>query len=145
MGTLLYTYQYTEAEMRPIPSVVVDRSSPEPVYVQIARSIRARICSGEIASGTPLAPVRTVASDLGVNLNTVARAYRLLEDEGFVQIRSRSGVEVAPPAGKSDREAVERLQEDLAAVLARMRQAGVAPAELRRRAEKEIGAIERLE
>lgn len=131
--------------MASVPAVVVDWSSAEPVYAQIARSIRARISSGEIASGTPLSPVRTLASDLGVNLNTVARAYRLLEDEGFVVIRSRSGAEVAPPARKSDRETVDRLQEDLGTILARMRQAGVAASELRRRAEREIGAIERLE
>jgi len=42
--------------------------------------------------------VRSVATDLGVNLNTVARAYRILEDEGFIRIRERAGAEILAPA-----------------------------------------------
>jgi len=121
--------------------LAVEWSSDEPVYEQIARQIRAQIASGSLAPGTSLPPVRTLASDLGVNLNSVARAYRLLEEDGFVRIRHRSGAEVVAPPSRPDAAARERLREELREVLARMRQAGVPPEELRRLAEREIAAL----
>jgi GntR family transcriptional regulator len=121
-------------------TLIVEWSSGEPVYEQIARQIRARVAAGDLPPGTPLPPVRTLASDLGVNLNTVARAYRLLEEEGFLRIRDRSGAEVAPPAPKSAVPIRERLEESMKDLLARMRQAGVTAEEIRRLMEKQISA-----
>ena len=121
--------------------LAIEWSSDEPVYEQIARQIRAQVTSGVLAPGVSLPPVRTLASDLGVNLNTVARAYRLLEEEGFVRIRHRSGAEVVAPPSRPDAAARERLREELREVLARMRQAGVPPEEMRRLAEREIAAL----
>lgn len=98
--------------------------------------------SGELLAGSVLPSVRSIASDLGVNLNTVARAYRMLEEERFVEIRDRAGVTVAPPARKTEGVVIERLIEDLGSVLARMRQAGVSNSELRRRVEHELASLE---
>ncbi len=122
-------------------ALVVDRSGQEPVYEQIARQIRETITSGDLSPGAPLPPVRVVASDLGVNLNTVARAYRLLEEQGFVRIRDRAGAEVAAPAPRPDAGERDRLQAELRGLLARMRQAGVGTDELKRLAEREIGLL----
>jgi len=122
--------------------IVVDWSSDEPVYAQIARQIRARIIAGGLRIGAVLPSVRSIASDLGVNLNTVARAYRMLEEEGFIEIRDRAGATVAPRARNVEAEIVERLTEDLGVILARMRQAGVSNSELRRRVEREIAGFE---
>jgi len=120
--------------------LVVERSSDEPVYEQIAREIRERVASGELLPGTPLPTVRTLASDLGVNLNTVARAYWLLEEEGFVRIRDRSGAEVIAPARKPSLDR-EKLRQELRGLLARLRQAGISPEELRRLADREIACF----
>jgi DNA-binding transcriptional regulator YhcF (GntR family) len=125
-------------------SVVVDRSAAEPVYAQIARQVRARISGGDLKPGAVLPSVRTLASDLGVNLNTVARAYRQLEDGGFVAIAGRSGVRVSPP-GSAAAAKRDDLRERLRDVLARLRQAGLAPKELERIASKEIAALTRDE
>ena len=123
-------------------TLLVDWQDAEPVYAQIARQIRSRVATGEIAPGTVLPPVRSVATDLGVNLNTVARAYRLLEEEGFLRIQHRSGAEVvAPKRGGGDRERADRLRDDLSAALARLRQSGMGAAELRRLVEREIDAL----
>jgi len=122
-------------------TVVIDWSSAEPVYVQIARQIRGRIASGDLAPGLVLPPVRVLASDLGVNLNTVARAYWLLEEEGFLKIRSRSGAEVTAPSRDADPATVERLRQELAAALSRMRQAGLTLSEVRQQAERELAAL----
>ncbi len=120
------------------PVIVVDWSADEPVYTQIARQLRSAIASGQLAAGELLPPVRTIASDLGVNLNTVARAYRLLEAEGFVAIEEREGVRVQAPARRADRAAADALWEELSVLLARLRQAGVGVAEIRRRLEREM-------
>lgn len=124
-------------------SVVVDRGSPEPVYAQIARQVRARVSAGDLEPGSALPSVRALASDLGVNLNTVARAYRRLEDDGFVEITGRAGARVAPPAPSPGGAARDDLRERLRDVLARLRQAGLGPKELERIASKEIAALSR--
>jgi GntR family transcriptional regulator len=124
-----------------MPLISVDWNSDEPVYVQIASQIRARIASGELRAGMVLPSVRSVASDLGINLNTVARAYRILEEERFVSIRDRAGAVVASPARSIDGSVVEGLDEELGVVLARMRQAGLSIAELRRRFESALAAL----
>ena len=120
--------------------VIIERDSDEPVYEQIARQVREHVVSGELRPGSPLPTVRTLASDLGVNLNTVARAYRVLEDEGFLHIRDRSGAEVSAPSRRppADR---EKLRQELRGILARMRQAGLSSEHLRRLAEREIASL----
>ena len=127
------------------PLIVVDWSADEPVYAQIARQIRTAIASGALAAGDLLPPVRTIASDRGVNLNTGARAYRLLDAEGFVAIAEREGVRVQAPARRADRAATGALWEELSVLLARMRQAGVSAAEIRRRLEREVAEGARAE
>ena len=126
-------------EMTSSTMLLVDRSGDVPVYEQIADDLRRRIAASELAPGLPLPPVRTLASDLGVNLNTVARAYRLLEEEGFVRIHDREGVEVAAPAEAGDMQRA-RLCARLATLLACMRQAGFTSDELRRACEGETDA-----
>lgn len=123
-------------------SVVVDWTSEEPVYEQIARQIGEAIAAGRLRAGSLLPPVRTLASDLGVNLNTVARGYRLLEENGFVRIRHRSGVEVIAPPSEVGAAARARFEADLRALLARGRQAGLSRDEMKRLVDRAIASID---
>ena len=102
----------------------VERESDEPVYMQIARQFREAIASKLLEPGSTLPPVRSLASDLGVNLNTVARGYRMLEEEGFVSLREREGAIVAPPARRAPRTARDGFAAEMRELVARMRQAG---------------------
>jgi GntR family transcriptional regulator len=111
-------------------TITIDRDLETPVYSQVAHQVRQLIAAGALTPGSTLPSVRRLASDLGVNLNTVARAYRLLEDEGFLEIRGRSGVKVAPPADKVRDGAHAALLDELRVTLARFRQAGVTREEL---------------
>jgi len=131
----------TDMDRLAFPLIVVDWNAVEPVYVQIARQVRAQIASGQLPAGMNLPSVRTMASDLGVNLNTVARAYRILEEEGFVVIRDRAGAVVAPPGQVTDESTIAGLAGELGSVLARMRQAGLSIEELRRRVERELAGL----
>jgi GntR family transcriptional regulator len=74
--------------------ITVDESDRRPIYRQIADEIRALIASGELREGMALPPVRQVAGDLGINLNTIAAAYRELQKEGLVKVRHGSGAVV---------------------------------------------------
>ncbi len=122
-------------------AITIDADLETPVYVQIADQIRRHIVAGALAVGTPLPTVRALATDLGVNLNTVARSYRLLEEEGFVRIRHRSGVEVGAPATSAAPAVRGRLGEELAGLLSRMRQAGLSRDEIRTTALRQIEAL----
>jgi DNA-binding transcriptional regulator YhcF (GntR family) len=122
--------------------IETDHSREEPVYRQVARQIREMIAYGDLPAGYRLPSVRTLASDLGVNLNTVARAYRVLEEEGFVRIRGRSGAEVAAPGTEHSRDEARRgLRQSLREVLARLRQKGVGLDELREVVLHEIDSL----
>jgi DNA-binding transcriptional regulator YhcF (GntR family) len=111
-------------------TLTIDRSLDHPVYEQVADQVRRLVASGALAPGTPLPSVRQLAGDLGVNLNTIARAYRLLEGEGFLVIRDRAGVVVAAPAEEIGHSARDELLDQMRAILARLRQAGMATDEL---------------
>jgi GntR family transcriptional regulator len=86
--------------------------------------------------------VRQLAGDLGVNLNTIARAYRLLEAEGFLVIRDRAGVAVAAPAEEIEGSARAKLLDEMRATLARLRQAGMTTEELLTVVRREVQAMD---
>ena len=65
----------------------IDLTSSEPLYRQIRTQVVQGVASGELAPGDPLPSVRSLASDLGVNMHTVNKAYAVLRDEGYVTIR----------------------------------------------------------
>jgi len=71
--------------------IVIQATAPEPVYDQIVRQIQDGVRSGNLQPGTPLPTVRQLAADLKLNRNTVARAYKLLEDQGVILTAGRKG------------------------------------------------------
>jgi DNA-binding transcriptional regulator YhcF (GntR family) len=75
--------------------ISVDPHSPEPPFEQVRAGFERRIESGELAAGTRLPTVRGLADELGVAANTVARAYRELEQAGLIETRGRAGSFVA--------------------------------------------------
>jgi GntR family transcriptional regulator len=75
--------------------ITIDETDVRPIYRQIAEEIKALIARGELPEGAPLLSVRQLAANLGLNLNTIATAYRELQAEGLVTIRHGTGVTVA--------------------------------------------------
>jgi GntR family transcriptional regulator len=75
--------------------LTLHENDKRPIYQQIADGIKALIARGDLREGMTLPSVRQVAGDLGVNLNTVAVAYRQLQDEGFVTVRHGAGAVIA--------------------------------------------------
>jgi DNA-binding transcriptional regulator YhcF (GntR family) len=123
-------------------TITIDRGLDEPVYAQVAHQVRQLIASGSLHPGMTLPSVRRLAGDLGVNLNTIARAYRMLEEEGFLIIKGRSGAKVAAPAERVEDSTHIKLVEEMRAMLARFRQAGVTSGELMEFVERELKALD---
>jgi GntR family transcriptional regulator len=90
--------------------VTVDERDSRPLYQQLVDEIKTLIARGELAEGTLLPPVRQVATDLGVNLNTVAFAYRRLQKEGLIRVRHGSGAVVISKTVKDKPEDRNRVQ-----------------------------------
>ncbi len=122
-------------------TLTIDRALDASVYEQLATQVRELVASGALAPGTALPSVRQLAGDLGVSLNTVARAYRLLAAEGFLQIRDRAGVRVAAPATTVEHSAQANLLDEMRVTLARLRQAGMTSDELLRVTQREVRAL----
>ncbi len=75
---------------------VVDLYSAEPLYSQVAASLRARIESGKLAHLEPLPSEKTIEQEYGVSRDTARRAIKLLRDEGLVFTVPQRGTYVGP-------------------------------------------------
>lgn len=78
----------------------VDAAAKEPLYLQIRNQIVSGIALGELEAGMQLPSVRALASDLGINLHTVNKAYAVLRDEGYIRMKGRAGAFVASVEGE---------------------------------------------
>lgn len=87
--------------------LTIDTNDPRPIYQQVADGIKELIARGKLEQGAPLPPVRQLAADLGVNLNTIAIAYRELQKDGLIIIKHGSGSVVASSTS------TERSQDEL--------------------------------
>ena len=90
--------------------LTVDVDDKRPLYQQIVDGVKELIARGDLREGMTLPPVRQVAGDLGVNLNTIAVAYRALQEEGFLAVRHGAGAVVSSRRARSAKEEVLRQQ-----------------------------------
>lgn len=102
-------------------AVTVDVTSGVPPYEQIRTQVASLIATGALPAGSRLPTVRDLATDLGVAVGTVARAYRELEAEGLVMSRRRTGTVVAPGGTLGD----APVQAAVAALVAAARRSGL--------------------
>ena len=111
----------------------IDFQSGVPVYLQIVQQVKAAAASGLIRPGDPLPSVRSLAEDLRINRNTVARAYAELESESVIETRQGSGCFLkdggASPLRKSVRSGL--LAEALDAVIVQAHHLQIPDPELR--------------
>ncbi|RXZ82802.1 GntR family transcriptional regulator [Paenibacillaceae bacterium] len=66
-------------------------NSSDPVYEQVAMHVKRQILLGFAAAGDPLPSRREIAAQLNVNPNTVQKAFRLMEEEGYVRTSGNQG------------------------------------------------------
>lgn len=75
--------------------ITISRDAGESPSDQVHGQLRGLITTGHLLAGDRLPSVRQLASDLGIAPGTVAKAYRLLEDDGLVTSRIGSGTRVS--------------------------------------------------
>ena len=87
----------------------IDFRSGIPIYLQVVERIKERIASGKLQPGSQLPTVRSLALDLRVNFNTIARAYRILDETGIISTQHGRGTYVMtiPPP-----EVTEKIRQD---------------------------------
>ena len=73
----------------------IDHSSERSVYLQIVDQVKRDVALGRLKTGDKLSTVRQLASDLAINPNTIAKAYRQLEGEQIITTKPGSGAFVA--------------------------------------------------
>ena len=96
-----------------------------PIYLQIIRCLERGIAAGAVADGDELPSRRVLSARLGVNPNTIQKAFRLLEEEGLISSRAgaKSAVTLTPERAAAIRRRL--LEEEAAALVRSLRQLGL--------------------
>ena len=110
--------------------LVIDDGSPVPVYAQLCEQMRSAIFRGEVAPGEQLPSVRDVAARLGINPNTVNRAYAELERDGAVETRRGRGTYALAPRVRRAVRGRPRLMDIAEPFVARARALGYAGSQI---------------
>jgi DNA-binding transcriptional regulator YhcF (GntR family) len=87
--------------------ITIDTGSATPPFEQLRVQLIDQVQSGELSAGTRLPTVRKLAEDLGLAPNTVARAYRELEADHFIETRGRNGSFVSAQGDAAQQQAQE--------------------------------------
>ena len=110
----------------------IDPDSGTPIYLQIIDELKTAVLSGRYRDGDRVLPVRELAVQLRVNPNTVAKAYRLMQDEGLLVSRPGGGTFIAGPEAFSlRREREEAIAAQFGRLVAKAKAFDIGPERLR--------------
>ncbi len=113
-------------------NIEIDFRSGIPIYLQMVERIKERIATGRLTPGDQLPTVRSLALELRVNFNTVARAYRILDEVGIISTQQGRGTYVMnnPPPEISEKIRQKALKALTHRYLADAERLGASPEEL---------------
>lgn len=127
---------------RRINIIIIDSRSPKPIYEQIKDNIKQLIVTGALSEGEKLPSVREMAQSTSINPNTIQKAYRDLENEGFIYSVPGKGSFVASPPKKKNPERIESLISSVEAGVRELYYLGMTKKEILELVEKAIAAYE---
>lgn len=107
----------------------INYRDPRPIYEQVRDSLRQLILSGAMEPGEKLPSVRTLASSLAINPNTIQRAYRELEQLGLIYAVAGKGAFVAEDSAAKEKRKQE-LFDTLSQQISELKLLGAAEGEL---------------
>lgn len=123
----------------------VDLTTHTPIYLQVMGQVKHAVATGELKPGDQLPTVRQLADELDVNFNTVARAYRLLDEERIISTQHGRGSYILEPTSRQSEKKLR--SQDLDALtdhfLGEAQKLGFSPRELRAQIEKQINKLEK--
>ena len=108
-------------------TISIDIESPIPAYRQIVDAFRHLLVEGRLESGDLLPPVRQLALDLGVHFNTVAQSYRVLSEEGWLDLKRGRGAMVMNRSrpDRPDRATQEQGLQRISEIIAQLKAQGI--------------------
>jgi GntR family transcriptional regulator len=111
--------------------IIISNSSPDPIYEQVTRQVKAQIISGDLGEGDSLPSIRKLAQELQISVITTKRAYEELEKEGFIDTVEGKGSFVAMQNKELLREKKMKIvEEKMAEAVEEARLLGITLAEL---------------
>lgn len=96
----------------------IDFASEKPIYEQIRRGIIKSLSQNDLQYGETLPSVRQLASDIGVNLHTVNKAYKMLEEDGIIVMDRRFGSKIVDKAPDISESQKRKVKEELDFIIA---------------------------
>lgn len=96
----------------------IDFASDQPIYEQIRRGIIKSLSQNDLQYGEALPSVRQLASDIGVNLHTVNKAYKMLEEDGIIVMDRRFGSKIVDKTKDISESQKKKVKEELDFIIA---------------------------
>lgn len=96
----------------------IDFASDQPIYEQIRRGIIKSLSQNDLDFGETLPSVRQLASDIGVNLHTVNKAYKMLEEDGIIVMDRRFGSKIVDKTPDISESQKRKVKEELDFIIA---------------------------
>ncbi len=111
--------------------ISLDFADRRPLYEQIKEKLKELIISGAISEHDKIPSVRELASALAINPNTIQRAYKELEEEGFVYTQRAKGCFVSPIKSVQTEAFISALYKNFADAAAELIYRGETPEKLK--------------
>jgi GntR family transcriptional regulator len=110
----------------------LDFRSGIPIYLQVVERIKERLAARQLKPGDQLPTVRSLALELRVNFNTIARAYRIMDESGIISTQQGRGTYIleVPSPEVSESIRLKALEDLTQRYLSDAERLGVSPAEL---------------
>ena len=121
----------------------LDFSDRRPLYEQIKEKLKELIISGAVNEHDKIPSVRELASSLAINPNTIQRAYKELEEEGFIYSQRAKGSFIAPIKKAQTEEFISALYKNLQDAAAELLYRGESPENLKEEIDKIFEHIKR--
>ena len=106
----------------------IDRTQALPLYLQICQRFKTAIAQGHLRAGQRVPAVRALATELNLARGTVEMAYRILTDEGYLQVRGAAGTVVSPALEQAENNSPGQLSSTLSAASTSVPTARISPA-----------------
>lgn len=112
--------------------ITIDTSENKPLFAQLVEQIKNAVLAGSLAPDQQLPSIRQLATDLGINHNTAAKAYRLLERDSVIETRGYRGTFIHEKAAANCNVNLnEWVREQVGESIAKFREAGLTDSEIR--------------
>jgi len=111
--------------------IIISNSSPDPIYEQLVKQVKAQIITGDLEEGDSLPSIRKLAKELQISVITTKRAYEELEKEGFIDTVGGKGCFVSQQNKEFLREKrIKTIEEKLSEVVLEAMKLGIGLDEL---------------